>query len=52
MTRKPNSGPYVIKYEDHRGQTYAQERHTWKDACDLMRALLIENRVNITVSFA
>lgn len=52
MNRRPNAGPYVVSYADHSGKTYAQERHTWRDACDLMRELLIENRVNISVSFA
>jgi hypothetical protein len=52
MSRKPNAGPYVIDYADHFGKVFAQERHTWRDACDLMRALLVDNFINITVRFA
>jgi len=52
MTRKPNSGPYVIAYADHFGKTFAEERQTWRDACDLMRDLLVGNYVDVTVRFA
>jgi len=52
MSQRPNSGPYVIDYADHFGKVFAQERHTLRNACDLMRDLLIGNIVNITVRFA
>lgn len=52
MNRKPNAGPYVIDYADYHGKTFSQERHTWRDACDLMRDLLIANFLNVTVRFA
>jgi hypothetical protein len=52
MNRRPDAGPYVIEYADHFGKKFAQERHTWRDACDLMRELLIGNFVDITIRFA
>ena len=51
MSRRTNAGPYVIAYADYFGKCYAQERQTWRDACELMRELLLGNFVNITVKF-
>lgn len=40
--RKPNSGPYIVSYTGHGGKVFNMERHTWADACAVMRELLIE----------
>jgi hypothetical protein len=52
MSRKPNSGPYIVKYRRHVGVESRQECHTWADACALMRSLLIDGCVSVGVEFA
>jgi hypothetical protein len=51
MNRKPNAGPYVITYDDERGQAHAVERHTWADACAFMRECLIRGMAVTGVRF-
>lgn len=52
--RQPNEGPYIVSYrfvwaKDHPWKT--EECHTWKHACERLRALLVEG-FEVKVAFA
>jgi len=51
--RIPNSGPYIVSHRISKdGAIFEHERHTWADACALMRQLLIDGGYDIQVRFA
>lgn len=46
MSRRPNSGPYVVSWAGKfGGAVSSREFQLWADACSFMRVLLVEGYV-------
>lgn len=52
MSRRPNSGPYVVSCRDAgSGKVTQRECNDWAFACAVMRALLIAGYCDVSVAF-
>lgn len=51
MSRKPNTGPYIVIFGRTGWGFMSRECHTWEDACYFMRQALIDG-YEVSVKFA